>query len=163
VAHSKLSIGNPDSDLFGRPLRNLALAAVSDGPHSHLHRDLPPGLKCFPGLQDARGPRRPWFRVPLNRARGVALRNARRLFMRAANGTIVEVLQWISQEAIAGAHKNPAVLDLWKRFEAVCWYETALQPGRISKHVRALCALLSPSRRGSGRLGALCLNPLPFH
>jgi hypothetical protein len=46
------------------------------------------------------------------------------IIMRAANGTFVEVFEWVSQEAIAGAHKNPAVLDLWKGFEAVCWYET---------------------------------------
>jgi hypothetical protein len=44
--------------------------------------------------------------------------------MRAADGTIIEIFEWVSQEAIAGAHKNPAVLDLWKRFEGVCWYET---------------------------------------
>ena len=46
------------------------------------------------------------------------------IVMRTADGTIVEIFEWVSQEAIAGAHKNPAVLDLWKRFEAVCWYET---------------------------------------
>jgi quinol monooxygenase YgiN len=44
--------------------------------------------------------------------------------MRAADGTIVEVFEWRSPEAIASAHKNPVVLDLWKRFEAVCSYET---------------------------------------
>jgi hypothetical protein len=46
------------------------------------------------------------------------------IVMRTAEGTIVEVFEWISKEAIAGAHSNPVVLDLWKRFEAVCWYET---------------------------------------
>lgn len=46
------------------------------------------------------------------------------IVMRCADGTIVEVFEWVSQDAIAGAHKNPAVLDLWKKFEAVCWYET---------------------------------------
>ena len=46
------------------------------------------------------------------------------IVMRAADGTIIEVFEWVSREAIEGAHKNPAVLDLWKRFEAVCWYET---------------------------------------
>jgi hypothetical protein len=46
------------------------------------------------------------------------------IVMRAADGTIIEIFEWVSQEAIAGAHKNLAVLDLWKRFEAVCWYET---------------------------------------
>ena len=44
--------------------------------------------------------------------------------MRTAEGTIVEVFEWASREAITGAHTNPVVLDLWKQFEAVCWYET---------------------------------------
>jgi quinol monooxygenase YgiN len=44
--------------------------------------------------------------------------------MRTADGTIIEIFEWISREAIESAHKNPVVLDLWKRFEAVCWYET---------------------------------------
>jgi hypothetical protein len=44
--------------------------------------------------------------------------------MRTASGTVVEVFEWVSAEAIANAHSNPVVLDLWERFEAVCWYET---------------------------------------
>lgn len=50
--------------------------------------------------------------------------------MRTADGTIVEIFEWVSQEAIAGAHSNPVVLDLWKKFEAVCTYET---PASISE------------------------------
>jgi quinol monooxygenase YgiN len=46
------------------------------------------------------------------------------IVMRTKSGTIVEVFEWVSEEAIAGAHSNPVVLDLWKKFEAVCWYET---------------------------------------
>jgi hypothetical protein len=46
------------------------------------------------------------------------------IVMRTADGTIVEIFEWVSQEATAGAHQNPAVIDLWKRFEAVCSYET---------------------------------------
>ncbi|HEX7159412.1 MAG TPA: hypothetical protein VF214_10380 [Edaphobacter sp.] len=45
------------------------------------------------------------------------------IVMRTSNGTIVEVFEWVSQEAIAGAHNNPVVIELWKRFEAVCTYE----------------------------------------
>lgn len=45
------------------------------------------------------------------------------IVMKTADGTIVEVFEWVSQEAIVGAHTNPVVLDLWKRFEAVCTYE----------------------------------------
>ena|SRR5579872_4974203 len=44
------------------------------------------------------------------------------IVMRAADGTIVEVFEWVSQEAIAGAHQNPVVIGLWQRFEAVCTY-----------------------------------------
>jgi hypothetical protein len=46
------------------------------------------------------------------------------IVMRTADGTIVEVFEWVSQEAIAGAHHNPKVIELCKRFEAVCTYET---------------------------------------
>jgi hypothetical protein len=45
------------------------------------------------------------------------------IVMRTADGTIVEVFEWVSQEAIAGAHHNPTVIGLWQRFEAVCSYE----------------------------------------
>lgn len=46
------------------------------------------------------------------------------IVVRCADGTIVEIFEWVSQEKIQAAHTNPAVLDLWKKFEAVCWYET---------------------------------------
>jgi hypothetical protein len=45
------------------------------------------------------------------------------IVMRTADGTIIEIFEWVSQEAVAGAHQNPVVLELWKRFEAVCKYE----------------------------------------
>jgi hypothetical protein len=45
------------------------------------------------------------------------------IVMRTASGAIIEVFEWVSQEAIAGAHSNPVVLDLWKRFEEICSYE----------------------------------------
>jgi hypothetical protein len=44
--------------------------------------------------------------------------------VRTADGTIMEIFEWISQDAIARAHKNPALLDLWKSSEKVWWYET---------------------------------------
>ena len=42
--------------------------------------------------------------------------------MRAMDGTIVEVFEWKSNEAVEQAHKNEAVLTLWKRFDEVCEY-----------------------------------------
>ncbi len=61
--------------------------------------------------------------LPPLRAEGlVTLRPS--IVMRTADGTIVEVFEWVSQDAIACAHSNPVALELWKRFEAVCSYVT---------------------------------------
>jgi quinol monooxygenase YgiN len=40
--------------------------------------------------------------------------------MRARDGTIIEVSEWKSQEAIDAAHKNPNVLAMWNKFFVVC-------------------------------------------
>jgi quinol monooxygenase YgiN len=40
--------------------------------------------------------------------------------MRARDGTIIEVSEWKSQEAIDAAHKNPNVLAMWSKFFAIC-------------------------------------------
>ena len=42
--------------------------------------------------------------------------------MRAADGTVVEVFEWFSAEAIEKAHASPAVQALWSEFAAVCDY-----------------------------------------
>jgi hypothetical protein len=60
--------------------------------------------------------------LPPLRAQGLVTDRAS-IVMRTADGTIVEIFEWVSQEAIAGAHHNPAVLELWSRFEKVCSYE----------------------------------------
>ncbi len=39
-----------------------------------------------------------------------------------ADGTIVEVFEWLSPEAIKQAHTNPAVLKMWDEYEEVCEY-----------------------------------------
>src|SRR5437870_5263011 len=40
--------------------------------------------------------------------------------MRTRDGTIIEVSEWKSKEAIDAAHKDPKVLAMWNRFFAVC-------------------------------------------
>lgn len=40
--------------------------------------------------------------------------------MTAADGTIAEVFEWASAEAIEQAHSNPSVGELWERFGEVC-------------------------------------------
>ena len=42
--------------------------------------------------------------------------------MRAGDGTIVEVFEWRSAEAVGKAHANPAVQALWAEFNAACDY-----------------------------------------
>jgi quinol monooxygenase YgiN len=42
------------------------------------------------------------------------------VIMRAKDGTIIEVSEWKSHEAIEEAHQNPRVLAMWDRFFAVC-------------------------------------------
>ena len=42
------------------------------------------------------------------------------VMMRAKDGTIIEVSEWKSHQAIEEAHKNPRVLAMWDKFFAVC-------------------------------------------
>ncbi len=45
-----------------------------------------------------------------------------RYAMQAADGTVIEVFEWRSPQAIEQAHGNPAILALWAEFEAACEY-----------------------------------------
>jgi len=60
--------------------------------------------------------------VPILRRLGLATDRTVHI-MKAADGSIVEVFEWVSQKAIDDAHKNPEVLEMWKKFEAACTYE----------------------------------------
>lgn len=42
--------------------------------------------------------------------------------MHAADGTVVEVFEWKSAEAIQQAHGHPAVLAMWEEYAAACDY-----------------------------------------
>ena len=64
--------------------------------------------------------------LELVRSRVPTLRNERLatdrvpIIMRSREGTIVEVSEWKSREAIDAAHKNPNVWAMWEKFFAVC-------------------------------------------
>jgi quinol monooxygenase YgiN len=58
-------------------------------------------------------------RVPTLRREGLVTHRTP-VIMRARDGTIVEVSEWKSQEAIDTAHKNPNVLGMWNKFFAIC-------------------------------------------
>jgi quinol monooxygenase YgiN len=42
--------------------------------------------------------------------------------MRASEGSVIEIFEWRSAEAIDQAHSNPAVQALWEEFAAACEY-----------------------------------------
>jgi len=44
------------------------------------------------------------------------------IMMEAHNGTLLEVFEWCSAAAIAAAHENPVVLEMWGRYAEVCDY-----------------------------------------
>ena len=45
------------------------------------------------------------------------------VLMKAVDGSIVEIFEWISPAAIERAHTNPVVTQLWEKFNEVCTYE----------------------------------------
>jgi hypothetical protein len=59
--------------------------------------------------------------VPILRKEGLATERPS-CAMTAADGTVVEVFEWASKEAIAAAHQNPAVGAMWKRYAEACEY-----------------------------------------
>jgi len=58
-------------------------------------------------------------RVPTLRNEGLVT-NREATMMRARDGTIIEVSEWKSHEAIDATHKNPNVLAMWNKFFAIC-------------------------------------------
>ena len=58
-------------------------------------------------------------RVPTLRQEGLVTDRVP-VIMRAKDGTILEVSEWKSPEAIDAAHRNPNVLALWNKFFEVC-------------------------------------------
>ena len=58
-------------------------------------------------------------RVPTLRAEDLVTDRVPAL-MRSRDGTIIEVSEWKSHEAIEAAHKNPTVLAMWDKFFALC-------------------------------------------
>jgi quinol monooxygenase YgiN len=60
--------------------------------------------------------------VPTLRKEGLAT-DAPVVVMRAAGGTLLEVFEWQSAEAIAASHQNEAVQAMWGRFAEACDYE----------------------------------------
>ncbi|MEQ9317564.1 MAG: antibiotic biosynthesis monooxygenase [Polyangiaceae bacterium] len=59
--------------------------------------------------------------VPLLRVEGLATYREP-VICRADDGTVVEVFEWVSAQAIAAAHDNARVQEMWGRFARVSEY-----------------------------------------
>jgi quinol monooxygenase YgiN len=78
------------------------------------------GYKPKPGKADAL---RALMRTHVPRLRDEGLATARMpILMEAKDGTVIEVFEWVSAEAINSAHTNPQVLAMWGEYEEVCEY-----------------------------------------
>lgn len=80
-------------------------------------------IACYrpkPGRQQAL---RQLMRSHVSTLRSAALVTSRApITMEAADGTIVEVFEWASADAIKAAHEHPTVLEMWEQFAEVCDY-----------------------------------------
>ena len=59
--------------------------------------------------------------LPILKKEGL-VRDKESYIMEAADGTIVEVFEWLSEEATRQAHTNPAVLKMWGEYAEICDY-----------------------------------------
>jgi hypothetical protein len=59
--------------------------------------------------------------LPILRQEGLVT-NRESIMMEAEDGTIVEVFEWLSDEAIQQAHKNPEVIKMWGQYAEACDY-----------------------------------------
>jgi len=48
--------------------------------------------------------------------------NRKPIIVETADGTIIEVFEWLSAEAIQKAHSNPEVQKMWGEYADVCDY-----------------------------------------
>jgi hypothetical protein len=61
--------------------------------------------------------------LPVLRGEGLATQRAP-LVLRASDGSLLEIFEWVSEAAVEAAHSNPRVLALWERYAACCDYVT---------------------------------------
>jgi hypothetical protein len=80
-------------------------------------------IACYKPKENKTTALKALMKTHLPRLREQGLVTAREpIMMEAADGTIVEIFEWLSEEAIQNAHKNPAVLQMWGEYTEVCDY-----------------------------------------
>ena len=64
------------------------------------------------------------------------------IIAQAADGTVVEVFEWVSAQAMEAAHTNPTVARMWARYAEVCDYVPIAEVPEASQ----LFSFLTPLR-----------------
>ena len=59
--------------------------------------------------------------LPVLRNEGLATERES-IIMRASDGTVIEVFEWVSDEAMEAAHVNTAVQKMWQAYAELCDY-----------------------------------------
>jgi hypothetical protein len=80
-------------------------------------------IACFrplPGKADAL---RALTETHVQRLRDLGLATPRSgIAMETPEGDVIEVFEWVSDDAIAHAHEHPEVLAMWAEYEQCCTY-----------------------------------------
>jgi len=71
--------------------------------------------------------------------------------MEAKDGTLVEVFEWASAEAIQAAHGHPAVLRMWEEYAKVCDYIPVAQVPEAAQMFAEFAPFTEASPRGRKR------------
>ena len=80
-------------------------------------------IACYKPKTDKRTALKKLMKTHLSRLKQEGLvTNRESIMMEAADGTIIEVFEWVSDEAIQNAHTNPEVLKMWAEYAEVCDY-----------------------------------------
>lgn len=70
--------------------------------------------------------------LPTLRQEGLATETPS-VVLRASDGSLLEIFDWVSGEAVEAAHTNEAVQKMWEEFAAVCDFATLDSVGEAEK------------------------------
>lgn len=74
-----------------------------------------------------------------NRLKKIDLVSPRKpIIGKAADGSVIEIFEWKSKEAIEQAHNHPEVQKMWSEFEEVCTYLPAARVQGLDQLFSAL-------------------------
>lgn len=69
------------------------------------------------------------------------------ILMEAKDGTLIEVFEWASPEAIQAAHTHPAVLRMWEEYGKVCDSIPVAQVNEAAQPFSEFTPFTAPSPR----------------